>query len=160
MAFDANRFLNTTYNEAFETKRPLMPEGDWRCYVQAVDVAAGNREDACQMRITYIFDDEDLAKLPQFEGREKITMNNTLFVDIDPETGTIKYAGGTNWQLGQLRAAVGQNNPGQPWSPANLEGAGPMIIKITHSEIKKDVGNGKKEGTGEMRDNIAKWIAI
>lgn len=159
MAFDANRFLNATYSDSFDTKRPLMPEGEWRCYIQGIDVAAGNRPDTCMVRISLIFDDTDLAALPQFEGRDKIMMNTTLFVDIDPETGLIKYGGGLNWQLGQVRAAVGQNNPGQPWAPAMLENAGPILVKISHSEIKKDVGNGKKEGTGEFRDNIVAWAA-
>jgi hypothetical protein len=160
MGFDVNRFLNTTYTEAFDTKRPLMPEGDWRAYIKSIDVAPGNREDTCLFRLTLIFDDPDLAALPQFEGRESITMNTTIFVDIDKETGMIKYGGGLNWQLGQVRAAAGQNNPGQPWAPGMLEGRGPMLVKIDHSEIKKDLGNGKKEGTGEFRDNITKWAAI
>lgn len=159
MAFDVNRFLNTDYTEAFDTKRPLMPEGEWKCFIQNVDVAPGNREDVCLARITLIFDDQDLAELPQFEGRDKITMNTTIFIDIDKETGLIKHGGGLNWQLGQVRAAAGQNHAGKPWNFAMLEGQGPMIVKITHSEIKKDVGNGRKEGTGEFRDNIQAWAA-
>lgn len=160
MAFDVNRFLNTTYTDSFDTKRPLMPEGDWKCFIQGVDVAPGNKDDTCLMRLSLIFDDVDLAARPEFEGREKITMNTTIFVDIDKESGLIRHGGGLNWQLGQVRAAAGQNNPGQPWAPSMLEGQGPMLVSIYHSEIKKDVGGGKKEGTGEFRDNIQRWAAV
>lgn len=160
MAFDATRFLNTTYEDVFDTKRPLMPEGDWRCFIKSVDVAAGNRPDAVLLRLTLIFDDPDLAALPQFEGRAEITMNTMIFVDVDPETQLIKHAGGMNWQLGQVRAAAGQNNPGQPWAPGMLENKGPMLVRVIHNEIKRDLGNGRKEGTGEMRDNITAWAAV
>ena len=159
MAFDVNRFLNTEYTEALDTKRPIIPEGDWRCYIQSVDVAAGNRPDTVMMRLTLIFDDEDLAKMPEVAGREKITMNVSLFVDIDAETQLIKHAGGMNWQLGQVRAACGQNSPGQAWTPAMLEAKGPLLVRISHSEIKKDLGNGRKEGTGDFRDNVTAWAA-
>jgi len=160
MSFDANRFLNTVYTEAFDTKRPLMPEGDWRCYIQGVDVGAGNKEDTVLMRITLVFDDEELAKRPEFEGREKITMNTTIFIDVDKETGLIKHAGGMNWQLGQVRAAAGQNNPGVAWNPNMLAERGPMIVSVYHTEIKKEDDKGRKVGIGEFRDNIQRWTAI
>lgn len=159
MAFDATRFLNTSYTEAFDDKRPLFPEGDWKCYIKGVDVAAGNRPDALQLRLSLIFDDERLKAMEGFAERAEIIKMEIIFVDIDPETMMIKYGGGMNWQLGAVRAAAGQNNPGEPWNPGRLEGAGPMYVRIQHSEIKRDVGNGRKEGTGELRDNITKWAA-
>lgn len=159
MAFDVSKFLNNVYTEALDTKRTLIPEGDWRCFIQGIDVAAGNRPDACMFRITVVFDDEDLKKKEGMENREKITMTQTLFIDIDPETQAIKHGGGMNWQLGKVRAACGQNNPGQPWAPAMLEEKGPLFVRVQHREMKKDVGNGRKEGTGEYLDNIVEWAA-
>lgn len=159
MAFDAAKFLNNVYTDALDTKRTLIPEGDWRCFIQGVDVAAGNRPDACMFRISVVFDDPDLAAKEGMEGRDKIIMNQTLFVDIDPETQAIKHGGGQNWQLGKVRAACGQNNPGQPWSPSMLEEKGPLFVRVQHRELKKDTGNGRKEGTGEFLDNIVDWAA-
>lgn len=161
MSFDAAKFLQAQYTEALDTKRTLMPEGDWRCFIKGVDVAAGNREDAVMFRISLIFDDPDLLTKPGMADRDpnNIIMNTTLFVDVDKETQLIKFGGGMNWQLGQVRAAVGQNNPGQPWSPAMLEGKGPLLVRVAHKEMKKDVGNGRKEGTGEFMDNITLWSA-
>lgn len=160
MAFNAAAFLSTVYEEAFDTKRPLMPEGEWRGFIRGVDVAPGNREETVMFRISIIFDDENLKSLPEMEGRDQIIMNETLFVDVDPKNPTqIKFGGGQNWQLGQLRHAAGQNHPGRPWSPSMLEGQGPIIFKIAHREIKKDDGSGKKVGTGELRDNIVSYAA-
>lgn len=159
MAFNAAAFLSTVYEDAFDTKRPLMPEGEWRGFIRAVDVGAGNREETVMLRLSIEFDDDNLKALPEMADREKIIMNETLFVDVDPKNPTqIKFGGGINWQLGQVRAAAGQNNPGRPWSPSNLEGAGPILFKIAHREIKKENPETKrKEGTGEMRDNIAAY---
>lgn len=159
MAFDAARFLNTTYEAEFDTKRPLMPEGDWRCFIKSVDVAAGNRDDTVQLRLTLLMDDPDLAAMEQFLGRAEILMNTMIFVDVEKETQLIRHGGGYNWQLGAIRAACGQNNPAQPWAPAMLENKGPLLIRVIHSEIKKEGPNGRKEGTGEYRDNISAWAA-
>lgn len=159
MGFDVARFLNTTYNDTFETKRPLMPEGTWRCFIKGIDVAPGNREDALQLRLSLIFDDEDLKAMEQFAGRDQIISNQMIFVDIDKDSMAIKFAGGQNWQLGQVRAAAGQNNPGKPWNVGMLEGAGPMFVTFKHSEIKKEDAQGRKVGTGEYRDNVDKWAA-
>jgi len=159
MAFDAAKFLNAVYTEALDTKRTLIPEGDWRCYIQGVDVAAGNRPEAVMFRISLIFDDPDLAKLPEMAGRDKIISNQTLFVDVDPESQMIRHGGGLNWQLGQVRAACGQNDSGKPWAPSMLENKGPLIVHVDWREIKKDLGNGRREGTGEFIDNVTKWTA-
>lgn len=159
MAFDVYRFLNTTYTEAFDTKRPLMPEGTWKCYIKGVDVAPGNRPDALQLRISLIFDDDDLKAMEQFKDRDQIISNQMIFVDIDPETMAIKYTGGQNWQLGAIRAAAGQNSPGRAWNPGMLQDAGPMFVTVKHTEIKKEDPSGRKVGTGEFRDNIDKWAA-
>lgn len=152
--FDTAKFLNTEYSDSFATERPLIPEGEWRAMIKNIDVAAGNRKETVMMRVHLIFEDEDLAAHPDLAGREQIVTTTTIFCDIDPETQILKWSGGQNWQLGQIRAALGQNNPGKPWWPSQMEGKGPVLVKVEHRK------SGGKDGKDErINDNIVRWAA-
>jgi hypothetical protein len=160
MTFDPAKFLNTEYTDSFETKRPLIPEGDWKCYIKNVDVTAGNRPNTAMAQVTIEFHDDELRAHPTMEGKTEILKRETLFLDLD-DNGLIKYAGGANWQLGQLRAACGQNEQGKPWNIGKLEGAGPLGVRITHREMtKQNPATGKREGTGDIIDNVGAWLAM
>jgi len=45
----------------------------------------------------------------------------TVWLDVD-ESGGLDFGRGKNVQLGRLRAAVNQNNAGEPWQPNMLLG--------------------------------------
>lgn len=153
LAFDVNRFLTTEYEAEFSVERPKIPEGEWRAMTKEFDVQPGNNKGSLQGRLHLEFIDDELAALEEMKGRDKIVTTHMLFIDVD-ENFQIKYSGGLNWQLGQIRAALGQNDPRKPWSPAMLAHRGPILVKVEHRNI------GGKDGK-ELRtvDNIVKWAA-
>lgn len=59
-------------------------------------------------------------------GRETAIRNYSVSLDLTPQ-GNLDYGKGKNVGLGRLREAVGQNVPGQPWSPMMLKG---QVIKV------------------------------
>ena len=64
-------------------------------------------------------------------SREKATVRQSLIVDLNAAGTGLDFGKGKNIQLGRLREAVGQNQDGQPWSPARLKGAA-ANVKIKH----------------------------
>lgn len=161
--FNLASFINTEYTDEFATERTLIPEGDWRAFIKGVDWQQGNRPNTLNARVSFEFDDEELMQHPAMQGKTApIKWSTSLFVDLDPETGLILFAGGQNWQLGKIRAAAGQNEPGKPWSPRLLDSVlTPVMIKIEHREGRKEEpkGSGKYVGNGEFFDTMRNIVA-
>lgn len=136
--FDANTFLNATIASPMSTQIAPVPEGEWRAMVddgdkyidfREVDTKNGPRPIATVW--FKIVDDACRAKA----GRENIRVKQDIWLDM--ENGTLATSEGKNVRIGQLRAALGQND-GQPWSFGRLRGAGPVIVKTVQRPNEKD----------------------
>ena len=65
--------------------------------------------------------------------RTKLVVRQSLWLDFD-ESGELDLSGDHNWRLGQVRDALGQNDPTEPWSYGHLKGAGPALVHVKESD--------------------------
>ena len=114
--FDPDTFLSSTTTEASSTEYVPVPEGEYLAVV--TKVAARATERAKILDVTWEIDDE---AVKAETGLEHPTVRQSVFLDVN-EQGALETGKGKNVDLGRLREAVGQNTPGQPWSPTMLEG--------------------------------------
>ncbi|MFQ5742011.1 MAG: hypothetical protein ACE5HV_00300 [Acidobacteriota bacterium] len=122
--FDADTFMATEVEGAFETKYTPIPTANYTATIDSVLVRAAG--DGVVLDVTCLIHDEELAaKL----GLERITVRAGIWLDLDPRTGALLFGPNRNIKLGRLREAVGQNGP-KPWSFKMLEGAGPLLIAV------------------------------
>lgn len=151
--FDAAAFMQSTVDQPMETEYQLVPEGKYRAMVADFDETAvelveftfkkgpnaGQPGSMVKFNVPFSLDDDALKAQMQ---RTEIRSEMQLILDRDA-TGQLDWGKDRNVKLGQLRAAVNQNNPG-PWSIFNLRGAGPLYVQVAHEEFdRKDGTKGK-----------------
>ena len=76
----------------------------------------------------------------ELTGLDRPMVRQDIWLDLD-ESGRIAQGKNKNVRLGRVRSAVGQNTDGQPWSPSQLRGAGPVLIMVGH-RYNKETGEG------------------
>ena len=146
--FDAELFLNEEYNEANETERVLMPQG-WlpACRIVDLDIIRPRllRDNegkdfwtSPQLHPTFVIDDEGTRELLNTREGVELKFRPRIFLDLAPDTGGLDFGANRNLILGQLREAMGQNVPGQPWSVANLRDGPPVNILVKHRAMKNN----------------------
>lgn len=138
--FDPNAFLNATTSQPMSTSISPVPEGEWTALIsdgddfvtfRQVDTQNGPRPIA---RVSFrIVDEACRAKL----GRDDIRISQDLWLDVLSDGVSLDTGEGRNVKLGQLRAALRQND-GSPWSWGKLRGAGPLIVRTTQRSDKND----------------------
>lgn len=122
--FDKEAFMHAEVQGEMETERTLPSPDEYLAMVYGCE--AVERGDSPALNLTLDFIDE---KALQDTGMDRVLLSDSLFLDI--ENGALALGKNKNTKLGQLREAVGQNSPG-PWSPAMLDGAGPLKVKFDH----------------------------
>lgn len=135
--FNPETFMDSVVTGASATSVTPIPAGEYSAVIDEIKPRSVNRKDGSQglaLDITWqVLNPELAAQL----GREKIIARQSLLLDTTP-AGTLDLGKDRNVQLGKVRAAVGQNNPNEPWKPANLRGAGPAKILISHRPDQRD----------------------
>jgi hypothetical protein len=131
--FDPDAFMASSTDEANAEHFDPIPEGEYPAIVKKVEVGQfqGKKDPSktyTSMNVTWVIDAPQIA---ESLGREELTSRQSVFLDIN-DSGNLDTGPNKNVGLGKLRAAVGQNQPGKPWSPAMLEGAGPCMVKVEH----------------------------
>lgn len=143
MTFDASALLNQAVEGPMATYVAPPPEGEFMARVDdgedavKIDQFPGKKDPSkTYTRITLIWDiiDENLKAAME---RDKITVRDQFFLDLDPITGQLKAGKEDNVALGQRREALNLNGSGS-FSLANLRGAGPCMVKITHRADDRD----------------------
>lgn len=132
-AFDPDTFMNQTIDEALDTRFVPVPEGDYPATIKSFEIKQVGQENRTVLNI--IWDIQDQTVLAEI-GRDSATVRQTVWLDIDQ--GKLDKGKGKNVGLGRLRAALGQNEPGQPWNFGALEGAGPALVRVTHRADRDD----------------------
>lgn len=127
--FNPDIFLQTSYNQETSTKSEPLDVGEYVGQIKNLNPRqVQGKQDPTK---TYVFLDMEIeVQTPpeQLErlGRDKSNLRYSVGIDFN-EAGAIDMGKGKNIGLGRLREAAGQNRPGEPWSPANLNGA---VIKV------------------------------
>jgi hypothetical protein len=144
LPFDPAAFMSQTIDEPMATSLQGVPEGEYTAMIGDFDETAfrsvtitNKTTNLSQSRpvleIPFLIQDDALkARL----GREQITHRETYWLDINAN-GHLDTGPDKNVRLGQLRAALGQNQSG-PWAPSMLRNMGPVRIKITQTSDKRD----------------------
>lgn len=156
--FDKSMFLQANYDEALDTERTLFPVGE--CIVTGIeeldildpqtftDKESGEqKEGSPRLKIKCPVREDHAERIRQEFGYapdRPVYFNYNFYLDINSE-GHLEFGPNKNIPLGQLRAAVGQNNPGEPWSLLNLKGAGSFGFILRHEEWEKGDKKGKNE---------------
>lgn len=152
--FDPEAFMQTTVDQPLEFERTLVPEGEYRLWVDDFDSSifetfnfeykrgpnAGQQGSLTKATVPIVVDDDKVRALFQ---TDKVRVYHECTLDLDPDTGLLLFGPNKNIAVGQLRHAVGQNSPG-PWAFPNLRGAGPFMGKIEHREITGKNGKFKR----------------
>lgn len=138
--FDADTFLDGAVSGEMQTKIDPIPVGDQ--YKGTIDNIEARKLDptpkspngSLVIEVTWLIDAPDVAAAL---NRQKLTSRQSIFVDVT-STGALDLSKNKNVSLGRLREALGQNKPGEKWSPRNLVGAGPCLLSIQHRPDKND----------------------
>jgi hypothetical protein len=124
--FDPDTFLDEEQEE-LSTERVLVPIGVHAAFIEAIDLKHGSNDDGspwAQAAIKWSITEP--AVLEEM-GREKVYLTQRMFLRLDPDTGKLSKKKGDNWEMGQVRAAVGK-----PTGPLNDIIGGNALIDVKH----------------------------
>lgn len=161
--FNADDFMNETVDQPLETEFKLCPAGEYPAMIDdfgsdAVEnfefeykrgPRAGEQGSMKKLTIPFVIQDE---KAKAELNRDKVVVTKQLILDVDA-AGRLDFGTNKNIALGQVRNAVGQNNPG-PWSIGNLKGAGPVMVKVEH------INFDRKDGTKGKRAEVTRVVRL
>ena len=139
MSFDPNTFLNTTYEEANDTKITPCPVGEYLAVASKVDAktwaSLDGSKSGVKLEILWEIDD---ANVKQLLGRDKVTSRQNLYLDLN-EAGTgLDLGKGKNVGLGRLREALDLNTPGQAFAFSMIEGRLAKVM-VSHRVDGEDI---------------------
>ena len=117
--FDPDQFMNAETEGEISTEFTPVPEGEYNALITGVNARSTSSEkgEYVILDVTWAIDD---AQVSEAVGMDNPTVRQSIFLDTT-ESGGLDLSKGKNIQLGRLREAVGQNDPG-PWAPSRLEG--------------------------------------
>jgi hypothetical protein len=155
--FDPDRFLLAEYTEALETDRTLIPQGevkidtirDFEIIKPRLWKNPQTQEQVWlspQLRLHMLITDQGV--LDQLNAkRDEHIWRYQMNLDIN-ENQQLDYGPNRNLQLGRLRAAIGQNVAGIPWSVMQLKNCPSFGVTVVHKQ---------RKDSEEKDENISKW---
>jgi hypothetical protein len=165
MSFDAAAFMGTTMDRQLETEVKLVPTGEYEAMIGNFDESAfqayefeykkgdraGQPGEMVNFSIPFVIQDTRAAEaVGRLDGICQVYKRVVLDFDAN---GQLDTGVNRNVELGQVRDAVGQNNPG-PWNVGELRGAGPCRIKVEHRTGKR------KDGSPFKTAEVTRVVAI
>ena len=130
MAFDAEAFKNAAVSEATADKFTPVPEGDYIGRISKSEIITGESSKGPWARLDVSVDVEDPTT-----GRTR-PVRGGIMLDLT-ESGGLAVGPNRNVKLGQLRTAIGKNQPGQPFNWSDPEGH-EVKIYVKHRADKVD----------------------
>lgn len=137
MAFDLDMFKRSSVTGEVSTKIIPCEPGEYPARITRHDIAVTSPKEDKQARpyLTVFYSIDDVAQI-QHTGRDPLTVRQTIWLDATESSG-LDMAPGKNIGLGRLRAALGQDNPTQPWKFDMLDG-GVVMVKVVNEADPKD----------------------
>lgn len=148
LPFDPDAFMQQEVDQPMATEVRLIPKKEYQATIDSFEAAkafevfdftykkgprTGEQGSMTKFTVPFVLNDPQVAA---DLGRDTLKASAQIILDIDPATGGLDWGPDKNVELGRLRAAVNQNQPGQKWTPAMLMGAGPLMVYVDHEEIK------------------------
>lgn len=128
--FNPDTFLQGTVTESNDTKKIPCPAGEYLAIAEKVEARPWQSKDGTKsgvaLDITWAVDD---AAVKEVVGRDTVQVRQGIMLDL-LDNGFLDMGKGKNIGLGRVREAVGLNAPGQPFSPAMIQG---RMAKVTVS---------------------------
>lgn len=160
--FDPDTFMQQTVDQPLDTEYFKCPEGEYPAMIGEITSQnfetfdftyrngpqAGQPGSMTKLNIPFVINDD---KLKAATGRDQIIVNKQIILDL--KDGALDFGKNRNVELGRVRQAVGQNNPG-PWTFANLSGAGPVMVRVEHRTFKR------KDGTQGENAEVTGVVAL
>lgn len=137
--FDPNQFLEQTFTEANDTKRIPCPIGEFQAEIASATVnswASKKNPENAGLKLDLQWRIHDQGAL-EATNRSEVTVKQSVMLDLT-ESGGLDMRQGKNIGLGRLRAAVGLNTPGQPFSFNMLVGR-MAVAQVTHRIDGEDI---------------------
>lgn len=133
MPLNTEEFLQTTTSEALDDHLEPCPQGDWLAIVGKPAIydfvyKTGDRTGETGYRMSIKYAIQDQAVFDHCD-RDKVSVVQSILLDLTEDGNGLDMGKGKNIGLGQLREALGQNKPGEDWSPAMLEGQ-PVKVQV------------------------------
>ena len=120
--FDPESFKHSQTTEADSTEYEPVPEDEpYMASVSSVETRV-TQNGAAVMDVNWRLD------CPDIEVAHDRIARQSVWLDLTQDGSSLDRSKGKNVSLGLLREAVGQNVPGEPWAPANLEGAVAQVM--------------------------------
>jgi hypothetical protein len=128
--FNPDTFLQGQTTEANDTKKVPCPPGEFNAIAEKVEARPWQSKDGLKsgvaLDITWSIDDQAAKEVT---GKDNVLVRQGLMLDL-LDNGFLDMGKGKNIGLGRVREATGLNVPGQPFSPAMIQG---RMAKVTVS---------------------------
>lgn len=161
--FDPDTFMQQTVDQPLATEFTLVPKGEYLASIDDFDkdsfeeidftyksgAKAGTPGKMFKFNCPFVINDD---KVKTELGRDKVVIVKQIILDLD-DNGALSFGTNRNVELGRIRDAVNQNGSG-PWSPAQLRGAGPVMVKVDHVEFQR------KDNSKGNRAEITKVVRV
>ena len=140
--FNPNTFLSMETTETLQTKYTPIPSGEYEAFVDDVkaDTIKTQQGERPIMRVAFrlmgqAIDDYRVAM--KLSADAPLVVRQDYWLDLN-ESGGFDIGPNKNVKLGMLRDILGQNKPGQPWSPVMMKGQGPILVQVGIQIDKRD----------------------
>jgi hypothetical protein len=135
--FNPETFLSTTHTEAADTVLSPVPEGEFVAVsgpitaesLRSFDIKRGDRAGTKGLAVDLEWTINDDAVKNELGRTPKV--RQSIMLDLSSDGTAIDFGKGKNVGLGRLRAALNQNQNGQPWNFSML-GNQVARVKVKH----------------------------
>jgi hypothetical protein len=136
--FNPDTFLQGTVTEANDTKKIPCPVGEYIAIAEKVEARPWQSKDGTKsgvaLDITWTIDDPAVKEVV---SRDTVQVRQGIMLDL-LDNGFLDMGKGKNIGLGRVREAVGLNAPGQPFTPAMIQGR-PAKVTVSHRVDGEDI---------------------
>lgn len=149
--FDTNALLSQTINQAGDTQRLQVPEGDWPVLIEELKVEErqhpkmNDGKPFAELRVKVLVDSQEVRDQLR---RDKVSFTAGIILDTTKVNGmdVLDMSPGMNANLNQLRDALGFNEDGKEFKLPMLIG-GYCMATFRH-----------KVSDEKINANITKWF--
>lgn len=147
--FDPAQYLDMETDQA-ATKRPPLDPADYTSLIGNVEMVqwTKNEKSGLSLKVPHQIQLTPEVKAKLGITQDFIVLTDRVFIDLN-EQGMMDWAPGRNGGLRRYREALGQNIPGEPWSPRRMIGR-PCVVKIKHGlfngEVTEEIDGVAKAG--------------
>jgi hypothetical protein len=132
--FDPESFLDGAIDEPVADRFENPDEGTYQAQIDSKEVTNVTMKDGREQPIFRVMWDLLDDRVRETLGREKVTVRQDIWLDVDPATGALAKGPNKNVSLGKLLTALDLNQPGVRLS--QIEGT--AMVHVRHRSDKNN----------------------